>query len=130
MFDKTMMRGLMAVALTATLLGGPPDVFGNTITVTQTGVGTGTIGTTPFTAADFTITSIADTDSRVQSGKAFGLPNESASILIDGVGLTSSLPRQQYSLITAVANQGSRKQLPNPKAGRMTCLTAHRIVRS
>ena len=102
MFDKTMIRRMIAVALTATMLGGPPDVFGNTITVTQTGVGTGTIGTTPFTAADFTITSIADTDSRVQSGKAFGLPNESASILIDGVG--------SYQFITPTAifvNNGS-----------------------
>ena len=54
--------------------------------MTQTGVGTGTIGSTAFTNAAFTITEQADTASRQSFIGVFWIDNISAAISIAGVG--------------------------------------------
>ncbi len=93
MFGRLMVRGLVAVAL-ATVLDGPPDACGSSITITQTGIGTGSIGGVPFTAEPLVITSIGDTSERVSVSAGFYyVPSDSAYISINGVGT--------YQFITA-----------------------------
>jgi hypothetical protein len=62
-----------------------------TITVTQTGTASGTIGATQFTNADFTITLVGDTNNRtvLNQGQMSGyqIPDDSASISIQDVGV-------------------------------------------
>jgi hypothetical protein len=61
--------------------------YANTITVTQTGVGSGTIGGAPFNGAAFTITEIADTSDVTSFLGGFDVADTSASIWISGVGM-------------------------------------------
>jgi hypothetical protein len=58
------------------------------ITFTHTGLGTGQIGPTSFTNANFTITETADTANRQSIGGPVGflIDDSSASIAISGVG--------------------------------------------
>jgi hypothetical protein len=73
------------------------------ITFTQTGTGTGKIGTTSFADANFTITALGDTDSRiVVDADIFSIDHNSASIFIAGLG--------SYQFVTATrtfVNQSS-----------------------
>ena len=99
MFSKMMVRSLAAVAFMVATLCLRPDVFGQTITVTETGVGTGSIAGSPFTAEPFVITSIADPDDTTSysDGNNYGLllANESASISITGVGTYQFITKTQ-----------------------------------
>jgi hypothetical protein len=63
--------------------------FAAPITITHTGVGSGTIGGTTFTGASFTITDIGDTASRSTFPGGFFIDDLSASIAINGVGTFS-----------------------------------------
>lgn len=54
--------------------------YGDIITITQTGVGSGTVAGAPFTAAAFTITEIGNTSSRTSFADGFIVPDTSASI--------------------------------------------------
>ncbi|HWZ31166.1 MAG TPA: PEP-CTERM sorting domain-containing protein [Bryobacteraceae bacterium] len=56
------------------------------LSITHTGVGSGTIGTTTFTNASFTITDLADTAARQSFTGGFFIDDLSASIAITGVG--------------------------------------------
>jgi hypothetical protein len=60
--------------------------FANTITITQTGVGSGEIGSTSFTDAAFTITEIGDTSDVTPFIEGEFFLDTSASITISGVG--------------------------------------------
>jgi hypothetical protein len=60
--------------------------YANTITVTQTGVGSGMIGSTSFTDAAFTITEIGDTSDVTPFTEGEFFADTSASITISGVG--------------------------------------------
>jgi hypothetical protein len=83
------MKGPLAWGLLAALavMTTPLDVFAAPITFTQTGTGTGQIGTTSFVDAAFTITALADTANcvRVQSG-IYSENHSAASISISGLG--------------------------------------------
>jgi len=72
------------LAVLAVLLSGCS--YADPITFTHTGVGSGTIGTTTFTDAAFTITDVGDTTNVEDLSGAFSLDDSSASIAIDGVG--------------------------------------------
>jgi hypothetical protein len=62
------------------------DVFADIITVTQTGIGTGKIGTTTFANYPFTIISVGNTDNLATDSQANSIPNGTATITIDGLG--------------------------------------------
>ena len=62
------------------------NAFAQMITMTHTGVGSGTIGDAPFFDRTFTITEVADTANRVSFSGGFSLDDSSASIAISGVG--------------------------------------------
>jgi hypothetical protein len=60
--------------------------FAGVITFTHTGLGSGTIGTTTFTDAAFTITDIGDTANRTSFSGGYYINDTSASIAIAGIG--------------------------------------------
>ena len=60
--------------------------FAQSITMTHTGIGSGTIGGTPFVNRAFTITDVANTASRASFGGGFYIEDISATISITGVG--------------------------------------------
>ena len=60
--------------------------FAQFISMTHTGVGSGTIGGTPFANKTFTITDVASTASRVSFGGGYTIVDLSASISIAEVG--------------------------------------------
>jgi len=60
--------------------------YADTITMTHTGLGSGSIGTTTFTDAAFTITDIGDTGNRQSFTGGFFIDDTSASINIAGLG--------------------------------------------
>jgi len=62
------------------------SAFAVPITFIHTGTGSGSIGEVPFANAAFTITSIADTDSRESVDDVFSIQHSSSVIDIDGVG--------------------------------------------
>jgi hypothetical protein len=73
--------GLFGLAAAATL-----SAFAGPLTITYTSVGTGSIGTTSFTGASFTITELLDTANRQSFSGGFFIEDNSASIAIAGVG--------------------------------------------
>jgi len=62
--------------------------FANSISFTDSGVGSGTIGSTVFSDAAFTIYAVGDTDNivKIPGGSGFNLDLSRATILIAGVG--------------------------------------------
>jgi hypothetical protein len=70
------------------------------ITITYTSVGSGSIGSTPFTNDSFTITELLDTTARVpltNGSIGFSINDESASIAIAGVGdFTFTTPTRSF----------------------------------
>ena len=74
--------GLFGLAAAATL-----SAFAGPLTITYTSFGTGSIGSTSFSGAAFTITELLDTTNlQTLSGVGFFIDDTSASIAIDGVG--------------------------------------------
>jgi hypothetical protein len=65
--------------------------YAGVITFTQTGVGSGTVGTNTFTNAAFTITDTGDTANRVSFSGGYIIDATSASIVISGVGTLNFL---------------------------------------
>ncbi len=77
--------------------------FGSEIVLTQTGTGSGRIGTTAFTNANFTITATANTNDRLTAGIGiYYEDHDEASIAIDGLG-----DYQFLSGTRTFVNQGS-----------------------
>ncbi len=72
--------------LFASLLIITGSAFAATITFTHTGIGSGTIGSTSFTNAVFTITDVGDTADRVCIADVCDIDDISAWISISGVG--------------------------------------------
>src|SRR3990170_1189640 len=60
--------------------------FAATITFTHIGFGSGTLGGTPFTTSDFTITAQGDTNNRDNFLGGYYIDHDWASLLITGLG--------------------------------------------
>jgi hypothetical protein len=69
-----------------TLILTAPSSYANTITITQTGFGSGAIGSMSFTDAAFTITEIGDTSDVTSFSEGELFADTFASISISGVG--------------------------------------------
>ena len=69
----------LSAALTLSAFAGP-------LTITYTSVGTGSVGSTSFTDASFTITELLDTTNRQSLTGGFFIDDNSALIAIAGVG--------------------------------------------
>ncbi len=79
-----MLRSILIVLLLLVVAG---HAYAVPIVLKHSGNRSGSIGSTTFVNADFTITAFADTDDRISSTNvSFTLIHDSASISIDGVG--------------------------------------------
>jgi hypothetical protein len=77
------------------------------ITFIHTGTGTGRIGNTPFENAQFTITSVADTNDRTSFNGGFSLVHQSSQISIADIGVfTITTGTRTFVNNTASGGQG------------------------
>jgi|SRR5208283_337399 len=79
-----------------------------TITYTDDGTGSGTLGGTSFSDASFTITAIGDTTSRLPlpAGYGFFIDNISASITISGLGTSDFTSGTRFFVNNIVSDVG------------------------
>lgn len=81
------MRLLRFVVLILTLLVlHAPSAFADPITFTHQGIGSGSIGGTPFSNTAFIITAVGNTSNRQSFGGGFFINHDSVTISITGVG--------------------------------------------
>lgn len=86
------------------------NVKADLITYTYQGVGSGSIGGTPFTDTTFTITAQGDTSARVTIAPDFSIQNTAASITIGALGT--------FNFITATRFFVNNTSIgPNPSVG-------------
>ncbi len=83
------MKGLLGVAAGVLLLAGATAAKADTMQYTFQGIGTGTLGSTSFTEASFTITVLADRQLITAGGGIFSVNSTLATISIAGFSVTT-----------------------------------------
>jgi hypothetical protein len=99
-----MIRIILAAAF---LILAADRAFAAPVTLTYSSVGTGSIGATSFTNAPFTITELLDSANRMDKGFGFFTKDNSALIVITGVGTFS------FTMATQSYQQNADISLPN-----------------